>query len=161
MNKAAKTPKLFIAAVVTKMFVHFSYRSLVIVITVAIFMTSRVWLFIPCNMSLLLRLLVAAPIIFIVCGQISPPYSVKFKNRADGSNDLTLRCNDQFGAGVPRAIFYRNSQQITNSSCLTAYPTGSSSELRITLVSQECDGYFSCGVNGSLSDPVALYGKPN
>ena len=42
-----------------------------------------------------------------------------------------------------------------------AYPTGSSSELRITLASQECDGYFSCGVNGTLSDPVALYGKPN
>ena len=112
-------------------------------------------------MSLLLRLLVAAPIILIVCGQISPPYSVTFKNRADDSNNLTLRCNDRFGAGVPGASFYCNSQPITNSSCLMAYPTGSSSELRITLVSQECDGYLSCGVNGTLSDPVALYGKHN
>ena len=112
-------------------------------------------------MSLLLHLLVAAPIILIVCGQISPPYSVTFKNRVDGSNDLTLGCIDQFGVQVPGASFYRNSQQITNSSCLMAYPTGSSSELRITLASQECDGYFSCGVNGTLSDPVALYGKPN
>ena len=114
----------------------------------------------PATMSLLLRLLVAAPIISIVCGQSSPPYH-SITNRAGGSNDLILRCTDQFGVQVPGAIFYRNSQQITNSSCLMAYPTGSSSELRITLVSQECDGYFSCGVNGILSDPVALYGKPN
>ena len=114
----------------------------------------------PATMSLVLHLLVAAPIIFIVCGQ-RPPYSITFKNRADGSNDLTLRCVDQFGVQVLGASFYRNSQQITNSSCLMAYPTGSSSELRITLASQECDGYFSCGVNGTLSDPVALYGKPN
>ena len=113
------------------------------------------------TMSLLLHLLVAAPIILIVCGQ-RPPYNVTFKNRADGSNDLTLRCiSNEFGVEVPGAIFYRNSQQITNSSCLTAYPTGSSSELRITLASQECDGYLSCGVNGTLSEPVGLYGKHN
>ena len=113
-----------------------------------------------CNMSLLLRLLVAAPIIFIVCGQSSPPYH-SITNRADGSNDLILRCTDQFGVQIPGAIFYRNSQPITNSSCLMAYPTGSSSVLNVTLVSQECDGYFSCGINGTLSEPVALYGKPN
>ena len=114
------------------------------------------------TMSLLLHLLVAAPIILIVCGQISPPYSVKFKNRADDSNNLTLRCiSNEFGVGVPGASFYRNSQQITNSSCLMAYPTGSSSELRITLASQECDGHLSCGVNGTLSEPVGLYGKHN
>ena len=112
-------------------------------------------------MSLLLRLLVAASVICIVCGQISLPYNVTFNNRADDSNSLTLRCIDQFGVEVPGAIFYRNSQQITNSSCLTAYPTGSSSVLNLTLVSQECDGYFSCGVNGTLSEPKPLYGKLN
>ena len=127
-------------------------------------MTIRVWLFIlqSATMSLLLRLLVAAPIICIVCGQISLPYNVTFNNnRAHNSNSLTLRCIERFGVEVPGAIFYRNSQQITNSSCLMAYPTDSTSELNVTLVSQECDGYFSCGVNGSLSEPKLLYGKLN
>ena len=83
-------------------------------------------------------------------------------NRNDGSNNITLRCIDQFGVEVPGAIFYRNGQQpITNSSCLMAYPTGSSSVLNVTLASQECDSYFSCGVNGILSKPEPLYGKPS
>ena len=88
----------------------------------------------------------------------SLPYTA-ITNRVEDSNSITLRCIGQFGVGVPGASFYRNGQQITNSSCLTAYPTGSSSVLNVTLASQECDGYFSCGVNGTLSEPVALYGK--
>ena len=88
----------------------------------------------------------------------SLPYTA-ITNRAPRSNNITLRCIGQFGVGVPGASFYRNGQVITNSSCLMAYPTGSSSVLNVTLDSQECDGYFSCGVNGTLSEPKPLYGK--
>ena len=88
------------------------------------------------------------------------PYTT-ITNRVEDSNNITLRCIGRFGVGVPGAIFYRNGQQITNSSCLMAYPTGISSVLNVTLDSQECDGYFSCGVNGTLSKPKPLYGKPN
>ena len=116
----------------------------------------------PATMSLVLSLLVAAPIILIVCGQSSDqPYMLGVANRAQGSNSVNLQCKNHVGVQVPGASFYRNSQQITNSSCLTAYPTGISSELNLTLVSQECDGYFSCGVNGTLSEPKPLYGKLN
>ena len=106
--------------------------------------------------------LVSALLLFLlkdVTCQILPYTTIT--NRKDNSNNITLRCIGQFGIEVPGASFYRNSQPITNSSCLTAYPTGSSSVLNVTLASQECDGYFSCGVNGSLSEPKPLYGKLN
>ena len=89
----------------------------------------------------------------------SPPYSIRFTNRAAGGNTLTLQCKGDFGSDVTGASFYRNGQNITNSSCLTSYPTSNSSELRIELMSQECDGFFSCGKDDILSDPAPLYGK--
>ena len=57
------------------------------------------------------------------------------------------------------ASFYRNGQNITNSGCLTSYPTGTSNELRVELLSQECDGFFSCGLNEILSVSKELYSK--
>ena len=89
------------------------------------------------------------------------PYNLAFTDPKPEINSVNLQCKDRFGVEVQGAIFHRNSQPITNSSCLTAYPTGSSSVLNVTLVSQECDGNFSCGLNGSLSEPKLLYGKPD
>uniref|UniRef100_A0A1X7VGJ7 Ig-like domain-containing protein n=1 Tax=Amphimedon queenslandica TaxID=400682 RepID=A0A1X7VGJ7_AMPQE len=53
-----------------------------------------------------------------------------------------------------------NGRDITNSSCLTAYPTSSSSELRVELQSQECDGFFSCGLGGILSVSTEFHACP-
>ena len=89
----------------------------------------------------------------------STPYSIIFTNRADEGNTLTLQCKGDFGSDVMGASFYRNGQTITNSSCLTSYPTSTSSQLRIELLSQECDGFFSCGKDDILSNPAPLYGK--
>ncbi|XP_019849020.1 PREDICTED: uncharacterized protein LOC109580387 isoform X2 [Amphimedon queenslandica] len=81
----------------------------------------------------------------------STPYEIRFTSPAPGGNAITLQCSGTHGTPVAGASFYRNSQGITNSSCLTAYPTSGSSELRVELQSQECDGFFSCGLNGILS----------
>lgn len=88
----------------------------------------------------------------------STPYGIRFTSPSTDGNAITLQCSGTHGTQVTGASFYRNGQNITNSSCLTATPTGSSSELRIELQSQECDGFFSCGRDGILSVPTAFYG---
>uniref|UniRef100_A0A1X7VFW9 Ig-like domain-containing protein n=1 Tax=Amphimedon queenslandica TaxID=400682 RepID=A0A1X7VFW9_AMPQE len=90
----------------------------------------------------------------------STPYEIRFTSPAPGGNAITLQCSGKHGTQVAGASFYRNGQNIANSSCFTAYPTSSSSELRIELQSQECDGFFSCGLNGTLSIPAAFYACP-
>ena len=89
------------------------------------------------------------------------PYIVTTTTRkGPRENTFFLRCqNDGSGSFVSNAAFYRNGASSSKDECLKNYASifsNGSIHLRMT---PSCEGYYQCGHNNILSNPVKVYGK--
>jgi hypothetical protein len=107
--------------------------------------------------ALIMLQLMITSAFFIQVGNAT--FHLSLFNRATGSNVLSLRCRNDSGFPVQRAMFFLNDTELTTAN-YASFMDASTTPGEVTFqINRWLEGMYSCGIGQVRSDTTSLIGK--